>query len=108
MRFAVNSLLFSGSFEDSDLALCDTVKALGFSVFEVTPVNPDTFPARKLNQRAKDLGLSLIANFALPKEANTISPESNVRRRGIDLSKRVIDLCVEAGVEVYCGANYCA
>lgn len=108
MRFAVNSLLFSGSFEERDVALCDSVKAMGFSVFEVTPVNPETFPAKMLGQRARDLGLALNANFALPKEANTISPDASVRRRGIDLSKRVVDLCVEAGVEVYCGANYCA
>ena len=108
MRFAVNSLLFSGSFDESDLSLCDKVKDMGFSVFEVTPVNPDTFPAAKLRIRAKDLGLSINANFALPLDANTISPDPAVRARGVELSKKVVDLCVEAGVEVYCGANYCA
>lgn len=108
MRFAVNSLLFSGSFDDLDLILCDKVKGLGFSVFEVTPVNPDVFPAKKLRQRAHDLGLSLNANFALPKDANTISPDPAVRQKGVELSKQVVDLCVEAGVEIYCGANYCA
>lgn len=108
MRFGVNSLLFSGTFDDSDLALCDKVAAMGFDAFEVTPVDPATFPARKLAQRALDLGLILNANFALPVDANTISPDPAVRARGIELSKRVIDLCVEAGVKVYCGANYCA
>lgn len=108
MKYAVNSLLFSGSFDESDLPLCDLVRDLGFSVFEVTPVDPDRFPARKLRQRATELGLSLNANFALPKDANTISPDHDVRRRGVELSKKVVDLCVEAGVEVYCGANYCA
>ena len=108
MRFAVNSLLFSGSFDESDLILCDVVQEMGFNVFEVTPVDPNAFPATKLRNRAKDLGISLNANFALPREANTISPDPAVRAKGIELSKKVVDLCIEAGVEVYCGANYCA
>jgi D-psicose/D-tagatose/L-ribulose 3-epimerase len=108
VRYAVNSLLFSGTFTRDDLALCDFVHGMGFSVFEVTPVEPDSFPAKELRQRARDLGLSLHANFALPKDANTIDPDPTVRARGIELSKRVIDLCAEAGVEIYCGANYCA
>ncbi|MFN4089279.1 MAG: sugar phosphate isomerase/epimerase family protein [Alphaproteobacteria bacterium] len=108
MRFGVNSLLFSGTFEQSDLGLCDKVRAMGFDLLEVTPVDPDLFPARELRRRAADLDLALNANFALPVEANTISPDAAVRQRGVELSKRVVDLCHEAGVQIYCGANYCA
>ncbi|MEI6099429.1 MAG: sugar phosphate isomerase/epimerase family protein [Alphaproteobacteria bacterium] len=108
MRFAVNSLLFSGSFDESSLGLCNKVRDMGFDVFEVTPVDPSVFPAAKLRARAQDLGLSLNANYALPLDANTISPDQAVRARGVELSKKVVDLCIEAGVEVYCGANYCA
>jgi D-psicose/D-tagatose/L-ribulose 3-epimerase len=108
MRFGVNSLLFSGTFGTADLALADKVASLGFDTFEVTPVDPNVFPAAALRQRAHDLGLRLNANFALPKDANTISPDPEVRRRGVELSKKVVDLCLAAGVEIYCGANYCA
>lgn len=108
MRFAVNSLLFTGTFNEDDIALCDKVHDMGFDVFEVTPVDPSVFPAAKLRARAKELGLALNANFALPLDANTISPDAACRARGVELSKHVVDLCVEAGVEIYCGANYCA
>lgn len=108
MRLGVNSLLFSGSFDRSDLALLERVRGLGFDTLEVTPVELDVFPARELRRRAADLGMRLNANFALPLEANTISPERAVRERGVELSRRVVDLCLEAGVEIYCGANYCA
>ena len=108
MKFAVNSLLFTGTMDTADLPLLDKVTAMGFDTLEVTPVDPDVFPARALRQRAADLGLTLNANFALPIEANTISPDPAVRRKGVDLGKRVVDLCLEAGVEIYCGANYCA
>lgn len=108
MRLGVNSLLFSGSFGEQDLPLVEYVAALGFDTFAVTPVDPDAFPAAALRQRARDAGLRLNANFALPRDANTISPDPEVRRRGVELSKKVVDLCLEAGVEIYCGANYCA
>ncbi len=108
MKFSVNSLLFTGTMNKGDLPLLDRVAAMGFDTFEVTPVDPDVFPAKALRARAADLGLTLNANFALPAEANTISPDPAVRQRGIDLGRRVVDLCLEAGVEIYCGANYCA
>jgi D-psicose/D-tagatose/L-ribulose 3-epimerase len=108
MRFGINSLLFTGSFDESDLKLLDHVKALGFDTLEATPVDPAVFPAKALKRRAADLGLTLNANFALPKDANTISPDPAVREKAVELSKRVVDLCLEAGAEIYCGANYCA
>lgn len=108
MKFCVNSLLFSGTFTEDDLGLVDKAKDLGFNMLECTPVDPNAFPAAKLRQRAADLGMGLNANFALPHDANTIDPDPAVRKRGVDLSKKVIDLCLEAGVEVYCGANYAA
>jgi len=108
MRFGVNSLLFSGTFDKSDLGLLDKVAAMGFDTFEVTPVDPDVFPARAVAQRARDLGLTINANFALPVEANTIDPDPAVRARGVELSRKVVDCCLEAGAEIYCGANYCA
>lgn len=108
MKFAVNSLLFTGTMTLDDLPLLDKVAAMGFDTLEVTPVDPGVFPAKALRARAADLGLTLNANFALPAEANTISPDPAVRQRGVDLGRRVVDLCVAAGVEIYCGANYCA
>lgn len=108
MRFGVNSLLFTDTFVERDLALFDRAHALGFDVLEVTPVDPDVFPAAAVRRAAGDLGMGVNVNFALREDANTISPDRQVRRHGIDLSRKVIDLCNEAGAEIYCGANYCA
>lgn len=108
MKFAVNSLLFSGTMTEDDLPLVDTVAGLGFDTFEVTPVDPAVFPAARLRAAAADAGLTLNANFAMPLEANPISPDPAVRAKAVNLGKRVVDLCLEAGVEIYCGANYAA
>lgn len=108
MKFGVNSLLFTDSFLEKDLRLLEYVRSLGFDAFEITPVEPDRFPAREVKRIARELGLSINANFALPAEANPLSPDAGVRATSVELSKRVIDRCIEAGAEIYCGANYCA
>lgn len=108
MRFGVNSLLFTDTFVERDLRLLDHVRGMGFDVLEISPVDVDAFPASAVRAAARDAGVAINMNFALPADANTIAPDAEVRRRGVELSKRVVDLCNEAGAEIYCGANYCA
>jgi len=108
MRFGINSLLFTETFDERDLPLLERCREFGFDVLEITPVEPDRFPARRVRQLADTLGISVNVNFALSEEANTISPDPEVRRRGVALLKKIVDLCSEAGAEIYCGANYCA
>ena len=108
MRFGINSLLFTDTFLEQDLPLLDRCRALGFDLLEITPVDPDRFPARKVRQAARDAGVAVNMNFALREDANPVSPDPAVRRRAVELSRKVVDLCVEAGAEIYCGANYCA
>ena len=108
MRFGINSLLFTDTFVERDLALFARARASGFDLLEISPVDLDAFPAAAVRRAAADAGMAVNMNFALPADANTISPERDVRRRGVELSKRVVDACVEAGAEIYCGANYCA
>jgi D-psicose/D-tagatose/L-ribulose 3-epimerase len=43
----------------------------------------------------------------MPVENNTISPDPALRQKGIDLSKRLVDLSNEAGARVFAGAIYC-
>jgi len=108
MKFGVNSLLFTDTFRESDLPLLEHVHALGFDTIEISPVEPDLFPAKKVNQLATSLGMAVNMNFALPEDANPISPDAEVRNKSVALSKRIIDLCNEAGATVYCGSNYCS
>jgi D-psicose/D-tagatose/L-ribulose 3-epimerase len=108
MRFGINSLLFTETFDERDLPLLERCREFGFDVLEITPVEPDRFPARRVRQLTDTLGISVNVNFALSEEANTISPDPEVRRRGVALLKKIVDLCSEAGAEIYCGANYCA
>ena len=107
MRFGINSLNFTDTFLERDLPLLDKTRALGFDVLEITPTDPDRFPAGRVREAAANAGVSVNMNFALRDDANPVSPDPSSRRRAVELSKRIIDLGAEAGVEIYCGANYC-
>jgi D-psicose/D-tagatose/L-ribulose 3-epimerase len=108
VRFGINSLNFTDTFLERDLALFDSCRALGFDVLEITPIEPERFPARQVRETAKNTGMSVNMNFALREDSNPLSPDPAVRKRALDRSKQIIDLCLEAGAEIYCGANYCA
>jgi len=107
MIFGIHSLLFRETFLESDLPLLDKCKRLGFDAVEIIPFDPDNFPAAKVNQAARDLGLVVNTGYGMPAEYNIISTDTTVRRRGIDFSKRLIDLSVAAGARVFGGMIYC-
>ncbi len=108
MKYGINSLLFTDTFLEKDVPLLAHCSELGFDTIEISPVEPDRFPTRSVKQAAADLGMSVNINFALPEDANPLSPDAAVRHKSIELSRKIIELCTEVGAEVYCGANYCA
>jgi D-psicose/D-tagatose/L-ribulose 3-epimerase len=107
MIFGIHSLLFRETFVEKDLPVLDKCKRMGFDAVEIIPFDVDNFPAAKVRQAAKDLGLVINTGFGMPVECNTISPDAAVRQKGVELSKRLIDLSNEAGAKVFAGAIYC-
>ena len=107
MQFGIHSLLFRETFVEKDLPLLDKCKSMGFDAVELLPFDPDHFPARKVKSAAADLGLTVNTGYGMPAEYNIISPDPAVRRRGVEFSKRLIDLSNEAGAEIFGGMVYC-
>jgi len=107
MKFGIHSLLFTETFLDKDLPLLDRCKEMGFDAVELIPFDPDNFPAAKVRQAARDLGLTVNTGYGMPPELNPISPDPAVRSNAVDFSKRLVDLSVEAEAEAFGGAIYC-
>jgi len=107
MKFGIHSLLFRETFLEKDLPLLDKCARLGFDAVEIIPFDPGNFPAAKVKAAAADLGLAINTGYGMPLEYNTISPDPKVRRAGIEFSKKLIDLSVAAGAEVFGGMIYC-
>ena len=91
MIFGIHSLLFKETFVEKDLPVLDKCKKMGFDAVEIIPFDVDHFPAAKVKQAAKDLGLTINIGFGLPEEFNTISPDPAVRKKGVELSKRLTE-----------------
>ena len=107
MKFGIHSLLFTETFLEKDLPLLERCKKMGFDAVEIIPFDPDNFPAAQVRRLAKELDLTINTGYGLPAEYNTISPDPAVRKKGIEFSKRLIDLSTEAGAEVFGGVIYC-
>jgi len=108
MKFGIHSLLFKETFVEKDLPVLDKCKGLGFDAVEIIPFDPDNFPAQKVKNAASDLGLTINLGYGLPEEFNIISTNPDIRRSGVEFSKKLIDLCNEADAEVFGGVIYCA
>jgi D-psicose/D-tagatose/L-ribulose 3-epimerase len=106
MKFGIHSLLFSETFTERDLPLLEKAKEMGFDAVDIVPFDVDNFPASQVRKRAEDLGLEIIIEIGMPAHANIISPDASIRAVGVDLSKRLIDVSVEAGATVFGGVNY--
>jgi D-psicose/D-tagatose/L-ribulose 3-epimerase len=107
MQFGIHSLLFNETFVEKDLPLLDKCKRMGFDAVEIIPFDPDRFPAQRVRSAAADLGLTIHIGYGMPVEYNVISPDPQVRRRGVEFSKMLIDLSNEAGAKVFGGMIYC-
>ena len=107
MKFGIHSLLFNETFLEKDLPVLEKCKNMGFDAVEIIPFDPDNFPAAKVRQVAEDLQLTINTGFGIPEEYNTISPDPAVRKRGVEFSKKLIDLSNEAGAPFFGGAVYC-
>ncbi|MEW6751831.1 MAG: sugar phosphate isomerase/epimerase family protein [Candidatus Latescibacterota bacterium] len=107
MIFGIHSLLFQETFVEKDLPVLDKCRKMGFDAVEIIPFDVDNFPAAQVRRAAADLGLTINTGFGMPVECNTISPDPAVRRKGVELSRRLIDLSNEAGARVFAGAIYC-
>jgi len=105
--FGIHSLLFRETFIEKDLPLLEKCRKLGFDAVEIIPFDPDNFPAAKVKSVAADLGLTINTGYGMPEKYNIISPDPEVRRAGVEFSKRLIDLSNEAGAKVFGGAIYC-
>lgn len=108
MKFGLHSLLFSETFLEKDLPLLDKVKGMGFDAIEIVPFEPEAFPAAKVKQHAADLGLDVVIGYAMPPEANLVSPDPAVRQYGLDFCMRLVDLVHEAGAKLLTGVVYCS
>ena len=106
MRFGMNLLLWSAGFPREAVPLLKKVSDLGFDGVELPVFDIDGVDVAGTRAALDDHGLGVILCTIVQDDQNLISDDDDVRQRGVDFLKRMIDLAVELKAECICGPMY--
>jgi D-psicose/D-tagatose/L-ribulose 3-epimerase len=107
-KFGVDSLIWTEEFTKKDLPLIDKARALGFDVIDINISHPERFPTKAVKARIKDVGIEAVTTFGLSDDANVILPDPEIRKKGVETIKKVVDINNELGSRILGGVFYAA
>ena len=107
-RIGVDSFIWSEAFSGKDVWIIKKAKDLGFSTIDLSISKPFQFPLEEVKRALTETGLEAVTTTTLPIDGNTISPDPEIRRRGILHMKKMIDISREIGSRITGGVNYAA
>ncbi len=107
MKYGMNLLLWSGEVTDDLFPTIERLKSIGFDGVELPMFNLDLDYAA-IGRRLNDIGLQRTAVTIRTEENNPISPDAAVRKAGVELTKKTLDLCAAAGVQTLVGPYHSA
>ncbi|MEM1070758.1 MAG: TIM barrel protein, partial [Planctomycetota bacterium] len=107
MKYGMNLLLWTGEVTDDLMPVCEQLKSAGYDGVELPMFNLDLDYAA-IGSQLDSIGLQRTAVTIRGEEDNPISPDAVIRSKGIDATKRTLDLCAAAGVETLVGPYHSA
>jgi len=108
LRYAVHAYAWTSSWSNDDLWIIDHAKELGLDAVEIPLMEPDKVDAAAIGERARAHGLEVLASLALPEGADPAHEDPEIRRRGLELLVRCIDLAADMGSSILTGVVYSA
>lgn len=105
-KFGVDSFIWAEVFEEKDLWIISKAKELGFEVLDLAIAYPDRFPLEKVKKEVDRVGIDIVTTTTLIEDGNIISPDAEVRKNGVRLLKKHIDICNRLGAAIFGGVNY--
>lgn len=103
MKYGVNTLLWTASFDESHFDLLPRLKEGGFDGVEIARFSFDGFPAAKIRRELEKNSLGATFCTALTGRQSLISEDEGVRRETIDFLKTAIANTAECGADVLVG-----
>lgn len=107
MKYGMNLLLWSGELNEGLIPILEKLKGMGYDGVEIPLFNLDLNYA-DWGKRLDAIGLRRTGVTVRNVEDNPISSDPSVRRRGIEMNKRMLDCCAAAGVETVVGPFHSA
>jgi D-psicose/D-tagatose/L-ribulose 3-epimerase len=108
MKYGVNTMVWTTRITDQHSALFSRIREWGFDGVELflSPTEPVSIPA--VRRILDGLGLERATCSVLPREANLIDADADVRARGEKFLKQCIERTAELGSKLICGPLYAA
>ncbi len=103
MRTGMNLLLWTTHVGEEHFPLFAKLKATGFDGVELPLFGGDAAHYKKVRKELDNHGLGCTAVTVATPEANPISPDSALRKAGLDRLKWVLEMSAILGVENLCG-----
>ena len=105
MKYGVNTMVWTTRV-DGQQALLSRIRDWGFDGVELflSPEEPANVPAVK--RMLDDLRLGRTTCSVIPREANFISPQAEVRRQGAGFLQTCIERTADLGASLICGPLY--
>lgn len=107
-KFGVDTFIWSEDFTEKDLPLIEKAKSLGFEVLDIAIAHPEEFATGLVKEKIKEVAIEIVTTTTLGKNTNLIDPNPEVRKNGIELLKKLVDINVEIGSKILGGVNYAA
>jgi len=104
VQIGVNTLLWTASFGESNFPVLARIKKWGFDLVEVATFDFEGFPAAKVRNAIRDVGLGCSVCTALTGDLNFAGPDPG---RAFDFLRRAIEATAEIGATVLSGP-FCA
>ncbi len=106
MKYGVNLMVWTTRVGEEHEPLCSRIREWGFDGVELflSPEEPAHIPAVKRMLDRKHLERTTCS--VLPREANLVSSQAEVRARGVEYLKRCVERTAELGASLMCGPLY--
>ena len=106
MRFGINVLLWSDTLCDELLPILDEIKTIGYDVVELPAFEYDPKKYAAWGARLDDIGLQRTVVTVCGPDANPISADPRVRRKGVEWLKGILDCSKAVGAEMLVGPSH--
>jgi D-psicose/D-tagatose/L-ribulose 3-epimerase len=106
MKYGVNTLVWTTRVTENHRPLLSRIKEWGFDGVEffLSPDEPDDIPG--VRKMVDQLNLECTTCSVIPREANLVSAQPEVRARGTGILKRCVERTAELGASLICGPLY--
>ena len=106
MRYGVNMMVWTTRVGEAQASLLSHIKEWGFDGVELflSREEPASLPAVK--KMLDGIQLERTTCVVLPRDANLVSGDATVRKRGIDFLNRCVERTAELGAQLMCGPLY--